>query len=250
MIQDVTKIYPDLRIKLANSTESEISTLQSALRASQDDTATDLQRSVFKKSASCHSSLWLKLILLHASYGEFVLISKEISALENEMLELKESLSEWKNMPSVLHIDESASVAGVYLLLLKPCAHFQTFQAERKRNARSSVADLRILYANQMQTLHAQIEGSAKFAPTTSGRHVIMEMDEIVALNAATYKVDHSVRFVVLNDAVLVARKRQRRNNQTRKLVSERCWMLGEMLVLDTKDTSSRLTSYFLGHLC
>ena len=28
------------------------------------------------------------------------------------MMELKESLSEWKSMPSVLHIDESASVAG------------------------------------------------------------------------------------------------------------------------------------------
>jgi hypothetical protein len=46
------------------------------------------------------------------SYAEFVLISKEISVLENEMLELKESLAEWKSMPSLLHIDESASAAG------------------------------------------------------------------------------------------------------------------------------------------
>ena len=92
-----------------------------------------------------------------------------------------------------------------------------------------------------MQNLHAQIEGSTKFAPTTPGRHVIMEMDGIFALNVATYKVDHSVRFVVLDDAVLVARRRQRRNNETGKLVAERCWMLSEMLVLDTKDTSSSL---------
>jgi hypothetical protein len=28
------------------------------------------------------------------------------------MMELKESFSEWKSMPSVLHIEESASVAG------------------------------------------------------------------------------------------------------------------------------------------
>jgi hypothetical protein len=41
-----------------------------------------------------------------------VLISKEIGVLENEMLELKESLAEWKSMPSLLHIDESASAAG------------------------------------------------------------------------------------------------------------------------------------------
>jgi hypothetical protein len=46
------------------------------------------------------------------SYAQFVFISKEIGTLENEMMELKESLSEWKSMPSVLHIEESASVAG------------------------------------------------------------------------------------------------------------------------------------------
>jgi len=61
-----------------------------------------------------------------------------------------------------------------------------------------------------MQTLHSQIEGSAKFAPTTPGRHVVVEMDNIFALNAATYKVDHVVRFVVLDDAVLVEKRRRR----------------------------------------
>lgn len=40
------------------------------------------------------------------------MISKEISTLENDMLELKESLSEWKSMPSLLHIDDSASALG------------------------------------------------------------------------------------------------------------------------------------------
>lgn len=39
----------DLRVKLANSTESELRTLQSSLRASKDDVASDLQRNVFKK---------------------------------------------------------------------------------------------------------------------------------------------------------------------------------------------------------
>ena len=52
------------------------------------------------------------------SYSQFVHISKEIGNLENELLELKESLAEWKSMPSLLHIDESASVAGRILLLI------------------------------------------------------------------------------------------------------------------------------------
>ena len=58
----------------------------------------------------------LTSFLLHSSYAEFMLISKEISTLENDMLELKESLSEWKSMPSLLHIDDSATLAGKFQL--------------------------------------------------------------------------------------------------------------------------------------
>ena len=42
-------------------------------------------------------------------------MSKEVSTLENEMLEFKDSLAEWKGMPSLLHIDDSASAAGASL---------------------------------------------------------------------------------------------------------------------------------------
>ncbi|KDQ51127.1 hypothetical protein JAAARDRAFT_140823 [Jaapia argillacea MUCL 33604] len=219
-----------LKVKLANSTEAELKSLQSSLRSAKDDTATDLQRNVFK------------------NYAEFVLVSKEVSVLENEMLELKESLAEWKSMPSLLHIDESASVAGKSLL-------------QRRRNVRSSIADLRILYANQMQTLHSQIEGSTKFIPTTPGRHVITEMDGILALNAATYKVERTVKFVVLDDAVLVARRRRKGAGEgggsggggaggegAGKLVAEKCWLFNEMLVLDTKDTALMTNVFKIRH--
>ena len=99
-----------------------------------------------------------------------------------------------------------------------------------------------------MQTLHSQIEGSVKFAPTIAGRHVISETDGIFSLNAATYKVDYTVRFVVLDDLVLVAKRRNRRGREERdggrgeggKLVAEKCWALSEMLVLDTKDSASK----------
>ena len=115
---------------------------------------------------------------------------------------------------------------------------------ERRKNVRSSIADLRVLYASQMQNLHTQIEGSSKFVPTTPGRHVILEMDGISALNPATFKVDHSVRFVLLDDAVLVARRRRRRNTaEADKLIAEKCWPLTEMIVLDTKDTACESTT-------
>ncbi len=145
---------------------------------------------------------------------------------------------------------EGNAIAATYRRL-RICCRYVSYAAspssrphisdvERRRNVRSSVADLRVLYANQMQNLHMQIEGSSKFVPTTPGRHIVTEIDNVVALNPATYKVDHSVRFVLLDDAVLVARKRKRRNNaESDKLVAEKCWPLNEMLVLDTKDSPS-----------
>lgn len=99
-----------------------------------------------------------------------------------------------------------------------------------------------------MQTLHAQIEGSAKFVPTTPGRHVVAEVEDVMALNAATYKVTGKVKFVILDDAVLVAKRRRRTAGTDNgrggsvsegKLVAERSWALNDMLVLDTKDSPS-----------
>ncbi|KAJ4485563.1 hypothetical protein J3R30DRAFT_3440464 [Lentinula aciculospora] len=223
---DEKNFDPDayLKKKLANSTEAELKSLQSSLRSSKDDTASELQRSVFK------------------NYAEFVMISKEISTLENEMLELKESLSEYKSMPSMLHIPD-------------PTSSSSNISAYR----RSSVADLRIMYFNQMQQLHAQIEGSAKFAPTTPGRHVVGEADGVLSLNAATYKVMGRVKFVVLDDAVLVAKRRRRAvaggdpsrragSRSEGKLVAERCWSLNEMVVLDSKDSPSMTNVFKVRH--
>lgn len=181
-------------------------------------------------SITCHDTH----IIPSISYAELVVISKEISTLENEMLELKESLSEYKSMPSLLHIADPTVASS---------------NGSISNFRRSSVADLRIMYYNQMQTLHAQIEGSAKFAPSTQGRHVVGEIDNVLSLNSATYKVSGKVKFVVLDDSVLVA-KRRRRNGPSNgrrgggsvsegKLVAERCWPLNEMLVLDTKDSAS-----------
>ncbi|KAF8633569.1 hypothetical protein AX15_001366 [Amanita polypyramis BW_CC] len=223
---DAENFDPDafLKLKLANSTEAELQSLQSSLHAAKEATAADLQRTVFK------------------NYAEFVLISKEISSLENELLELKDLLSDYKSMPSLLHIPDPTTLTSSTLSTYK----------------RSSVADLRIMYYNQMQSLHSTIEGASKFAPITPGRHVVSEMEGIYSLNAATYRVAGKVKFVILDDAVLVARRRRRNVGNDGggkggpvnegKLVAERCWPLNEILVLDTKDSSSMTNVFKIRH--
>ncbi|KAF9266928.1 hypothetical protein L218DRAFT_921708 [Marasmius fiardii PR-910] len=221
---DKSDFDPDsfLKSKLANSTEAEIKSLQSSLREVKEDTASELQRNVFK------------------NYAELVNISKEISTLENEMLELKESLSEYKSMPSMLHIPDPTTSSSA----------LSTYR-------RSSVADLRIMYFNQMQQLHTQVEGSSKLAPTTPGRHVVNETDGVLALNTATYKVVGKVKFIILDDMVLVAKKRRRTGGgessssggrSDGKLVADKAWPLHEMLVLDTKDSPNMTNVFKIRH--
>ena len=163
-----------------------------------------------------------------------MLISKEISTLENDMLDLKENLSEWKNMPELLKMDEATSTTPGGTI-------------DRRRTFRSSVADLKTLYASQMQTLHTLIEGSAKFVPAVAGRHIIIETGDMVALNTATYKVEYPVHFVLLDDQLLVARRRKQRataddeasgKKPRGKLVAEKCWLLNEIVIVDVKDTT------------
>ncbi|TFK42035.1 hypothetical protein BDQ12DRAFT_351232 [Crucibulum laeve] len=137
-----------LKLGLANSTEAELQSLQPSLQHVKEDTASELQRSELK------------------NYAKFVLISKEISVLENEMLELKESLSDYKSMPSVLHILDPTSM----------------FSATMSTYKRSSVVNPGILYLNQMHSLHAAIEGAAKFVPTTPRRRIVGEMESVLSL--------------------------------------------------------------------
>ena len=154
------------------------------------------------------------------------------------MLELKESISEWKSMPSLLKIEEASSSATGAPLPSRFLSRADSFHSDRRRAQRSSVADLRVLYASQLQELHSAIEGSSKFVPATPGRHIICQIPDIYSLNPATYKVEHAVHLVLLDDALLVAKRRRRRNGERGRLVAERCWTLGEVVIVDVKDTS------------
>jgi hypothetical protein len=93
------KFRSDLKLKLANSTEAELRSLQSSLQNSKDEVAADLQRSSFKKCVHTYPVPPPHESKTYYSYAQFVFISKDIGTLENDMVELKESLSEWKSMP-------------------------------------------------------------------------------------------------------------------------------------------------------
>ena len=201
-------------------------------------------------------------------------IAKEIGLLENDMLELKEMLTEWKRAPSLLGAGTGGGddTFGGYELgkgssgnvCEYPChiprrkrefpvTENRSPSVERRKTVRNSVLDLENLYKNQVQALWTQISGSQKFLPYVPGRHLICEASNFVELNSATYKAKQTVELFLLNDLLLVAVRKRKRNEpgssakdkgqnkeedkSKGRLVAERCWNLNEVVVVDVKDS-------------
>ncbi|CDZ97932.1 Exocyst complex subunit [Phaffia rhodozyma] len=227
-----------IKTKLAGATPEEIGAFATALEASKAATSKDLQRNVFK------------------NYAEFVTISKEIATLENDMLELKELLSEWKGVPEAL-----GSIGDSESQTRRP--NNSGLSVLSSTNNRSSIADLQSLYRQQLHTLYTTVSGSQKFVPIVPGRHIVAEAASFVELNPATYKLKGAVRIFLLNDLILIAGIKKRRiggtegslNGKTTdkkskskdstedsregRLVAERCWVLAEVTVVDVKDSGN-----------
>lgn len=199
-----------LRAKLSHHSESSLRQFKSSLAAVKQAANDDLKRQVFK------------------NYSEFITISKEIATLENDMLELKELLSEWKQLPQALELDDSSSAASF-------SDAFPRSRASGKAN-RNSTIDLQQIYRAQITSLWEGIEGSQKFLPYVPGRHLIAEASSFTELNAATYKPQQSVALFLLDDLLLIATRKKRQMSSKVRLVAERCFSLAEIVVIDLKD--------------
>ena len=196
-------------VQLQQQSESALRRLRDSLDQIQTATQKQLKAQVFK------------------NYSEFITISREIATLENDMLEFKELLSEWKQLPQQLQIEDpisdgSRSLKDASLLGAK--------------GARSSVVDLEQIYKAQLLALWENIEGSQKFVPYVPGRHLIAETSQFVEVNAASYKPKQAVALFLLDDLLLIAVQRKRHYGMRVHLVAERCFGLSEIVVVDLKD--------------
>lgn len=91
---------------LTGADEEEKRRFVAALMREKQANKKELQRTVFKQQVfpllSIHECSYIK-----HSYAEFVAISKEISTLENDMLELKELLGQWKDLPQLMGMEDT-----------------------------------------------------------------------------------------------------------------------------------------------
>ncbi|MBW0489123.1 hypothetical protein O181_028838 [Austropuccinia psidii MF-1] len=182
-----------------------LNSLKQSLRSTQSSTNRELQENTYK------------------NYGAFVVISKEIATLENEMLELKIVLEEFKTLPNDLNMG------------LSP---IEDNNGETKRKVfRNSIADVNALYKSQLESLWERVEGSQKFLAILPGRHIISESKTFIELHPITYQPKQALHLFLLNDSLLLAiQKRSAMGSNKVKLIAERCFNLPQISIIDLTD--------------
>ena len=190
---------------LANATEKELLDYQKDLKKIKNRASTDLQHNVYQNRT------------------QFIKISKEAEKLKGEMQTLQGLMNE---LSSVL--EQAAISSGSKI-----------DDGARKRNNRSSVANLEAMWSTQLQALWKNIEGSQKFVAAIPGRHILMEQGGWTQLDAATWKPRRPAHIILLNDHLLIATRKRKRTDPNdgqkapTKLVAERCWPLQDLELVD-----------------
>lgn len=232
---------------LADATSDDVHSYQNELQAVKAHTSTDLQHNVYQNRT------------------QFIKISKEADRLKTEMRTLRTLMGD---LTGALGHATSAGGADT----LSPSSALSL--ADRKRANRSSVANLEAMWTTHLQTLWKRVEGSQKYLPALPGRHIIMESQRWVELNAATWKPRRRVCLVLLNDHLLVASEKKRNDllpggqgagvspnnrismyvpsstsaqSQTTMLVAERCWALQDVSLVDISTRSSNSVGHTHG---
>ena len=210
---------------LGDASEDQIRDFEGSLRGLKTRASADLQQNVMQNRT------------------QFIKISKEAEKLKSEMRALRNLMSDLKANTTALRAASvnSAEPAGMSGGLTHTLS---------KRDKRSSVADRSALWNSQMQALYKNVEGSQKFLPIGTGRHVVQNAGPWIELDNATYKSRRAMQIFLLNDHLLIASRKKRKMEgpgaDTRgpmtKLVADRCWPLLDVEVVDmagTGDASS-----------
>ncbi|OBZ84285.1 Exocyst complex component EXO84 [Choanephora cucurbitarum] len=162
---------------------------------------------------------------VYRNYTEFVSISKEISNLDADVLSVKEYLNElksiWESFLAATQTDYPANSTNVESI----------FASQRKRSELMP-NDLKSIHHAQITALWESIEGAQRFIPQAQNRRIVRECVNFFEVNTRTLQQRQAVHLFLLNDCLLLARKRGH------KLVADKCWSIDDFSMTDIKDSS------------
>ncbi len=95
--------------------------------------------------------------------------------------------------------------------------------------------DMMAIYRAQIMSLWENVEGAQRFIPQAQHKQIIRECVDFYEMNPKTMQARQAVHLFLMNDCLLVARRRS--NGQ---LVAEYCWSVEDLTIMDMKDTEGR----------
>lgn len=97
--------------------------------------------------------------------------------------------------------------------------------------------DMMAIYRAQIMSLWENVEGAQRFIPQAQHKQIIRECVDFYEMNPKTMQARQAVHLFLMNDCLLVARRRS-----NGRLVAEYCWSVEDLTIMDMKDTEGRWT--------
>lgn len=205
-----------VRRSLGDTNEEGIRSFYKSLLDAKHVVGGDLQRNVYR------------------NYTEFVSISKEISNLDADVLSVKEYLNElksiWEAFLAATHSSNTSNTnnnnnSNNGNNLMKSI--FSSSQTDNNNKLMMSEN----IYRSQIMALWDNVEGSHRFIPRADNKHIVRECVNFYDINPKTLQRRHAVHLFLLNDCLLLARRR------ANKLVADFCWNIQNLTIVDIKDS-------------
>jgi hypothetical protein len=95
-------------------------------------------------------------------------------------------------------------------------------------------SDMKSIYRAQMMALWENVEGSQRFIPQAQNRHIVRECTNFFEMNPKTLQPRQVVHLFLLNDCLLVARRK------TNRLIADHCWNIQDLTIVDVKDSQGK----------
>lgn len=97
------------------------------------------------------------------------------------------------------------------------------------------LGDTHAINRAQILSLWESVEGAQRFIPQAQHKHIVRECVDMYEINPKTLQSRQTVHLFLLNDCLLVARKRS-----NHRLVAEYCWSIQDLTLMDMKDTEGK----------
>ncbi|KAI9254022.1 Cullin repeat-like-containing domain protein [Sporodiniella umbellata] len=164
---------------------------------------------------------------VYRNYTEFVSISKEVSILDADVLSIKEYLNELKSIwEGFVQLTQEEG----------PSANNSALSSKRKSNFGN---DPYAIQRAQIASLWESVEGSQRFIGQE--KQLVKECVDFFEMNPRTMQPRQAVHLFLMNDCVLVARRKS--NHQ---LVAEYCWTIDNVTLMDLKDSEGKCMATFI----